>query len=365
VPDSLGHESVERPIVILRVPATASFPPASDYEAFLADCAALGFSQDDRIVAVLRGSDVAGYIVVPEKTSVIALATIPPEEHKQRLDGDHQTLTEKTVGLIGCGSVGSKIATMLARSGVASFTLVDSDILMPDNMVRHDLDWRDVGAHKADALTRRLKNVQPKTRSTVRRLKLAGQESGGDADTVLSTLAACDLIIDATADPEVFNLLAAVAADAKKPILWAKVFGGGIGGVVARSRPQVEPPPQLARRAIENWFREHTVTAIEPTTDYGGRRGEGDPFIADDADVTAIAAPAARLAIDTLLGRDPSHFSHSAYAIGLAPGLVFAQAFDTYPIELGPPQAAAEIQVLSSEETAEEIGKIVKLLESK
>ncbi len=33
----------------------------------------------------------------------------------------------------------------LARSGVANLLLVDDDLFLPDNLVRHDLDWRDVG----------------------------------------------------------------------------------------------------------------------------------------------------------------------------------------------------------------------------
>ena len=49
---------------------------------------------------------------------------------------------------------GSKVGTMLARSGVARFFLADDDILFPDNFVRNDLDWRDVGSHKANALLR-------------------------------------------------------------------------------------------------------------------------------------------------------------------------------------------------------------------
>ena len=365
VPDTLGYETYERPIAIVRMSANASLPSSSNYDQFVAACVELGLSSDEPFVIVLRGSDIAGYIAAPSDKSVYSFAVIPPEERKQRLDEAHQSLAERTVGIVGCGSVGSKVATTLARSGVRRFVIVDSDILMPDNMVRHDLDWRDIGAHKADALARRLKNVRPDVQITIHNVKLAGQESGGTADAVLTNLAGCDLVVDATADPEVLNLLSAVAADAGKSILWAKVFGGGVGGVIARCRPGVEPPPQLARRAIENWFREQNTTTIEPTADYGARRGDGDPFIADDADVTAIAAPAARLAIDTLLGRAPSHFSHSAYAIGLAPGLVFTQAFETYPIELGLPPEKPDIPTLSTEEINEEVATIIKLLPSR
>lgn len=363
VPDSLGYETFERSVALLRIPPTAALPSTDSAEVYYADCAAMGFTSDERTVVVLRGADVFGFIGI--KDICFKLTTIPPETLKPRLDNAHQSLEQKSVALVGCGSVGSKLATMLARSGVVRFVLVDPDVLMPDNMVRHDLDWRDIGAHKVDALARRLKNVQPAADIRLRRQKLAGQESGGDADSVLSTLAECDLIIDATANHEALNLISAVATRSKKPVLWAKVFGGGVGGIIARSRPGIEPSPQWMRRAIDNWFRERSALPPEALVDYGAPRGEGDPFIADDADVTAIAAPAARLAIDTLLSRDPSDFPYSAYAIGLAAGLVFSQPFDTHPIEIGTPPAEAEAMSLSTEDAGEEFAMIAKLFEQK
>ena len=41
--------------------------------------------------------------------------------------------------------MGSKLAASLARSGVRRFVLVEEDVLLPENLVRNDLDWRDVG----------------------------------------------------------------------------------------------------------------------------------------------------------------------------------------------------------------------------
>ena len=40
-------------------------------------------------------------------------------------------------------------------------------------------------------------------------------------------------MVDATADPSVFNYLCAAVAVAKKPLLWAEVFAGGFGGFIA------------------------------------------------------------------------------------------------------------------------------------
>jgi hypothetical protein len=92
---------------------------------------------------------------------------------------------------------------------------------------------------------------------------------------------------------------------------------------------------------------------------------DGVPLIADDADVSAIAAHAARFAIDTLIGRDPSLFPNSVYAIGLGAGSVFTQPFETYPIEVGLPLMTEPKQELSHEEMATEIANVLKLFKAK
>ncbi|TIP80010.1 MAG: hypothetical protein E5X60_37055, partial [Mesorhizobium sp.] len=77
--------------------------------------------------------------------------------------------------IVGCGSVGSKIATTLARSGVRKFTLVDDDIFFSANLVRNDLDARAIGQHKVDSLTARLKDIVANAEISMRRVALGQQ----------------------------------------------------------------------------------------------------------------------------------------------------------------------------------------------
>jgi molybdopterin/thiamine biosynthesis adenylyltransferase len=280
-----------------------------------------------------------------------------PQPLAQRLDADHEGLSEKTVALIGCGSLGSKIAAMLCRSGVRKFKLIDDDLLFPDNLVRHELDWRDIGAHKAAALAGRLSLIDAATEAQVIKQKLGGQESSGSLEAVIASFQPCDLVIDATANPAVFNLLAALP---DKPLVWGEVFGGGFGGLVARYRPGTEPDPLLMRRAIENWFAEHSEGKPAPVTDYGINR-DGIPLIADDADVSVIAAHAARLALDMLMRPESSHFPHSVYALGMGEGSVFSQPFHTLPIEVGPANPRMPKEVLSKEEAGKQLADIVSI----
>ena len=64
-------------------------------------------------------------------------------------------------------------------------------------------------------------------------------------------------------------------------------------------------------------------------------------MIADDADVSVIAAHAARMGIDLLIPREPSAYPDSVYMIGLSKHGIFNSAFETYPIEVGRPAPQA------------------------
>ena len=60
------------------------------------------------------------------------------------------------VAMLGCGSVGSKMAVHLARSGVDIVAVSDRGMLLPHNMARHALARSALGASKATELAREL-----------------------------------------------------------------------------------------------------------------------------------------------------------------------------------------------------------------
>ena len=256
----------------------------------------------------------------------------PPEEN--RLAQAYAQCAARSVAIIGCGSMGSKIAASLTRAGVGEFVLVDGDLLFAGNLVRNELDWRAIGLNKPDALAARLKEINPAVRCTARKLLLGGQESSASSDSALQKIGRCDLIIDATASPQIFNLCGAVAQVEQKPFLWGEIFGGGIGGLIGRSRPALDPPPHAARRQIAAWCADHGLPWTGKTTgQYELRIGDDlPPLVADDGDVSVLAAHLSRMAIDILTG-PTSEFPSSAYAIGLKRDWIFAAPFDTWPID--------------------------------
>ncbi|WP_062347061.1 ThiF family adenylyltransferase [Novosphingobium sp. CCH12-A3] len=335
------------PAVVVRVPGGCG-RASKDFDELKALLWAHGHS--GLATDLKDGSDLVGIVLFdgkrihvpmvfgdPGARKLISYDAVFAEADGVRLDPEYERLKTSKVAIVGCGSVGSKVAVQLARSGVGSFVLVDGDVLSAGNLVRNELDWRSVGVHKAPALGARLMEVNADCTFTARTNPLGGQESGAMAAATMAAIETCDLIVDATADPGVFNLCSAIARRAEKPMCWAQVFGGGAGGIVVRLRPNLDPTPLTARQRIEAWYAEQGVNwpddgSAKPYEDPGT---EGVPLIADDADVAVIASHLSRFAIDLLARPEATTFPYSAYVIGLSDRWLFTAPFDVRPIDLG------------------------------
>jgi hypothetical protein len=57
------------------------------------------------------------------------------------------------IGLIGAGALGSQIFSILTRMGYGIWKILDDDVLLPHNLVRHDLGPLHVGSSKAQMLS--------------------------------------------------------------------------------------------------------------------------------------------------------------------------------------------------------------------
>ena len=342
-----GGEARNFRAVVVRVPVGTG-GPSKDFDELKAllwthghSALATDLSNQSDVVGVLLFDGQCIHVPMifgePGARKLINYDAIFAEADAARLDAAYEILKASRVAIVGCGSVGSKVAVQLARSGVASFVLVDGDVLSAGNLVRNELDWRSVGVHKAPALGARLKEVNSNCTFTTRTNPIGGQESGAMAAATMAAIETCDLIVDATADPGVFNLCSAIARRAEKPMCWGQVFGGGAGGIVVRLRPGLDPTPLIARKKIEGWYAEQGVNwpddgSARPYED-GGEYGA--PLIADDADVSVIASHLSRFAIDLLARPQATAFPYSAYVIGLSERWLFTAPFDVRPIDLG------------------------------
>lgn len=289
------------------------------------------------IILIDINNQIHGFLKISADSENLSKVTMIHSEHivaNPRAPEEFQGLLNKSIGIVGLGSVGSKIAVSLARSGITKFYLIDEDIFLVSNIFRNSLDWRNVGEYKVHAVKEVISYISSATDVDVETLNLGGQQTSSNLDRVLKRLSRCDLIIDATANSRVFNLLAFTSKTSLKPLLWGEVFAGGIGGMIARSRPEQEAEAQVMKAIFHEFLSEQEAplpkTATEP---YQLENQTAGILEASDADVAVIAAYLTQLAIDTLLQKEQSSFPFSMYLIGLKKEWIFKAPFHVFPID--------------------------------
>lgn len=111
-------------------------------------------------------------------------------------------LQKLTVAILGCGSLGAKVARSLSQAGVGNFILSDSDRLGWENISRHQLGARAVHVEKTTGLKHDLETDFPHIGSveTYPSFNMKSSE-------LLNALKNADLIISLTGEWEVDNLL--------------------------------------------------------------------------------------------------------------------------------------------------------------
>ncbi len=272
-------------------------------------------------------------------------------------------LQQKKIAIVGLGSVGSKVAVSLARSGVTRFLLIDDDFLKPSNLSRNQLDWSSMGYDKVDAVQSAIQLIHPAADVACRSFRFAGQESASYNTTVLEQIAACDLVFDATASPKAFSSIAAICTRRKVPFVWGEVFAGGIGALMARSLPGLDAAPLEIRKAVHEYLAGMPDAPFKHAQNYDAEVDEA-VFVAGDAEVTSLAASLTQFAIDTLVGKEAPRFPHSAYLIGFQKAWIFEAPFDTHPIAC--PRAAEGPEAPTySDESLAALGELIDMFGEK
>ena len=79
-----------------------------------------------------------------------------PEEVRERIH------------IIGCGSVGSTVAELLARFGLTKLTLYDFDTVEPKNLANQLYRQEHIGTAKTEALTGMLREINPEIKNMIK-----------------------------------------------------------------------------------------------------------------------------------------------------------------------------------------------------
>lgn len=105
-----------------------------------------------------------------------------------------ETISDYTIAIVGCGSIGSSIIPLLIKSGIRKLILIDRDTLHSENLGRHELGFPYIGKNKAIALKSKFSRDFPY-------VKIDSYSKHYNAQPELdSVLLSADLIVSCTGD---------------------------------------------------------------------------------------------------------------------------------------------------------------------
>lgn len=99
-------------------------------------------------------------------------------------------IKDKTVGIAGCGGLGSNCAVALVRTGIKNLVVADFDVIDESNLNRQYYFLNQVGRKKVFALRDNLLAINPDINVDVYDTKL-------DEDNLIKIFGQCDVIVEA------------------------------------------------------------------------------------------------------------------------------------------------------------------------
>ena len=109
-------------------------------------------------------------------------------------------LKSKTVGIAGCGGLGSNCAVALARVGVGNLLIVDFDVIEESNLNRQYYFYDQIGEKKSAALKDNIKKINSEVNVIAIDKKL-------DSDSILEIFKDCDVIVEAFDKAEMKHMI--------------------------------------------------------------------------------------------------------------------------------------------------------------
>src|SRR5713101_3490629 len=144
---------------------------------------------------------------------------------------DVGTLGDARVLIAGCGSGGGQVALQLAMAGIRKFTLFDSDVLEPENVIRHICGRRYLGQKKVDAVADVLLDRNPALELERHAVDIR------TCDDLVDQVRRSTVVVLATDNDPTRYRLNQICVENKIPFVVGRVFTRGIGGEVFSYRP--------------------------------------------------------------------------------------------------------------------------------
>lgn len=117
-----------------------------------------------------------------------------------RFEEIQSILKRKTVGIAGCGGLGSNAAIALARVGIGSLVMADCDKVEQSNLNRQYYFCDQVGSFKAIALKENVRRVNPDTNVSAHVVELT-------PSIIVDLFSGCDVILEAFDSAEMKEMI--------------------------------------------------------------------------------------------------------------------------------------------------------------
>jgi len=111
-----------------------------------------------------------------------------------------QILKTKTVGIAGCGGLGSNCAVSLARVGIGRLVLADFDLVEEGNLNRQFYFYDQIGMLKVAAMKQNLFRINPDVRVNTFDIRLCQSD-------IIEVYSKCDVIVEAFDKAEMKHMI--------------------------------------------------------------------------------------------------------------------------------------------------------------
>ncbi len=185
-------------------------------------------------------------------------------------------LKSRSIGIAGCGGLGSNAAVALARIGIGKLVIADFDKIEESNLNRQYFFYDQIGKYKAEALKENISKINPSVKVEAHTITLSPKE-------IVELYKDADIIIEAFDKAEMKEMIAETVLDSfpDKPL----VCGVGLAGWGGNELIKVE--------------RHENLYIVGDLTN---ETGENDPPLAPRVGI--VSNMMANVVLEILLGKD-------------------------------------------------------------
>lgn len=227
-------------------------------------------------------------------------ATVRGAQWRSRLDGlVPDGVGRRRVAVLGCGSVGSFIASELVRAGVRDILLVDPDRVEWPNLTRTVYGHRDVGRPKVEALSDHLRSIFADVRVMAHHMSI--QMLG---PTLSDSFSNVSLVVSAVDEPPATGFINRHCYALGIPAMFVALYQGAKGGEVIISIPNRTPCFHCSTGGLRRMSQDVGLSSVSRSRrDYGTNRLVAE--VALGSDIHFVSCAALKIAVSILCGDEP------------------------------------------------------------